>query len=131
MRRTTRSVSPRLLALAILAVCLHALMPLLMAWPAPGGVMMSLCSPQGSRNVFVQLDNSAPDSRPDNPFKDLSARCPLCLAGAHLALNSPLRLALPLLTGLHHEMPQRPAESSPVRRESHAWQSRAPPALSV
>lgn len=131
MRRTLHPASSRLFALVILAVWLHALMPLLMAWPASGGVMMSLCSPQGSRNIFVQFDASRPASHPDDPFKNLSIRCPLCLAGTHPALAPSLRLPAALLAGLHHELPQPPAAAPVQQRESHTWQSRAPPVFSV
>jgi hypothetical protein len=119
--------SRRLLLLAILATCLHALMPLLMAAPVAGGVMMKLCSVQGSRTVFVQLASGDETDSRENPLQDVRPLCPLCLAGAHLALTPAAVPALLLLAGLQHETPAAWSGEAALPASPAPFQSRAPP----
>ena len=92
------ATSRRLLVLAILAVVFHALMPLVMALPARIGVVMPMCSALGAKSVFVQFDTDGKGP----PGKDLQARCPLCLAGAHFALTPPEEARPAAFSGLRH-----------------------------
>jgi len=115
--------SRRILMLAILAGILHALMPLLMALPAQVGVRMAMCSTLGAKSVFVQFNTSgkpAPDSAQ-------SLRCPLCLAGAHIALTLPIDVQPALLSGLLHEYPYVQAWGVALAPRWPAYHARAPP----
>ncbi len=126
MHPPIRTPSRRILLLAILATCLHALMPLLMALQAHGGMMMQLCSVQGSRAVFVQWADDADDGS-RHPLQDLRPLCPLCLAGAHLALNAPVAPALLLLAGLRHASPASAVHSVFQPAFPALFLARAPP----
>ena len=123
MNPRLNTFSRRILMLAILAVILHALMPLMMALPAQVGVRMAMCSTLGAKSVFVQFDTTgkpAPDS-------DLPLRCPLCLAGAHLALNLPIDVQPALLSGLRHAQQSLPVPGGIPVPGWPAYHSRAPP----
>ncbi|MBS1211190.1 MAG: hypothetical protein H6R19_3588 [Proteobacteria bacterium] len=115
--------SRRILNLAILAVILHALMPLLMALPQQVGMRMAVCSTQGVKSVFVQYDTSGKPA----PGSDPVQRCPLCLAGAHLALNPLTDVQPALLAGLRHVQQSLPALGSVLAPGWPAYHSRAPP----
>ncbi|MEN3109766.1 DUF2946 family protein [Uliginosibacterium paludis] len=127
MPLTATRPSCRILRLAIFATLVHALMPLLMAAPVPGGMMMKLCSVQGSRTVFVQLGGIDDTEPRESPLQELRPLCPLCLAGAHLALTPPANPAPLLLAGLQHVAPSGEARRTFLPRPASAFQPRAPP----
>ena len=110
--------------IALLAVLMHALMPLLMALPVQVGVSMQMCSTLGAKSVFVKFDTAGKDA----PDKGLQARCPLCLAGAHFALMPPADARPALLSGLLHV--QASALPAALARASvwPRYHPRAPPA---
>ncbi|MDP5241388.1 DUF2946 family protein [Uliginosibacterium sp. 31-16] len=109
--------------IALLAVLMHALMPLLMALPVQVGVSMQMCSTLGAKSVFVQFDTSGKGA----PDKGLQARCPLCLAGTLFALMPPADARPALLSGLLHV--QAPVPLAALARAAvwPRYHPRAPP----
>ena len=110
---------------AILALLWHALMPLAHAMQGQTGLLMTLCSVDGSRQVFVPLDGGEP-----RPMADAGVfQCPLCSVGAHWTFDSaPARLDALIDPALTHVQaaPRVYARASATR-----WwffSPRAPPA---
>jgi len=71
--------------LAMLAVALHAMLPLVHALSLPMGVPVVLCSATGSRTVYIQLSDT---QKQHDPVLHKWASCSLCASGAHFALTS-------------------------------------------
>ncbi|WP_169558544.1 DUF2946 family protein [Uliginosibacterium gangwonense] len=128
-----RACPRQIIWLAILAVFCHGLMPLWMAFPIPSGVLSTLCSASGARQILVSLDDdsSKKSPAPGSPAPNSPLRCPLCLAGAHLALNALPNSDGPLATAYGHILH---AAVTPTPDNKPRWNlqsPRAPPAASV
>lgn len=113
---------------ALLAMLMHALLPLAMTLPRANGVMMTLCSVQGSRQVFVAFGELPAPARHDQAARPM---CPLCVAGAQLALQ-PVVVAPPALrSDLREARALRQPSSAATRARRGPAQPRAPPFLSA
>jgi len=87
------------------------------------GVRMAMCSTQGAKSVFVRFDTSGKPASGSG----LLQRCPLCLAGAHIALTLPIDVQPALLSGLLHEYPYVQAWGVALAPRWPAYHARAPP----
>lgn len=114
--------------LAILAVFCHGLMPLWMALPIPEGVLSTLCSASGARQIFVSLGD---DADKKSPAQNTPLRCPLCLAGAHLALNALPDSSGTLATTYGHVLHAVVTPNLASKARWNLQSPRAPPAVSV
>lgn len=114
---------------ALLAMLMHALLPLAMALPRANGVMMTLCSAQGSRQIFVAFGEQP--AAPADGERAASAMCPLCVAGAQLALPPPGHAAPALPAGFHEAPALRRPGIITARPEHDPAQPRAPPRFSA
>jgi Protein of unknown function (DUF2946) len=109
--------------LAIFAVLLHAFAPLAHARMATQGLLSSICTTEGARLEVIAL----PAAPQKVPAVDLSKHCPLCMAGAHLALaDSETRAFEPdhSLSHVRIALSQLPVVSLAVWRH---FSPRAPP----
>lgn len=114
--------------LALLAILLHAALPFvhgLLQAPARGfyTALCALGSPV--KQTWVALDE------PTQPAAEQMPRCPLCVAGAHLALNPPALSAPLLRADLQQAEPLAPAQHTLPRLARPAYHSRAPPVLAA
>lgn len=114
--------------LALLAVLLHAALPFvhgLLQAPARGFYTTLCALGAPAQQIWVALDDSSPDT-PEPP-----PRCPLCVAGAHFALQAPVTGTLALRTDLVFHQPAIARAQSLPRPASPAYQPRAPPVFSA
>ncbi|MDO6385841.1 DUF2946 family protein [Uliginosibacterium sp. 31-12] len=118
--------------MALLAILLHAALPFvhgLLQTPARG-FYTSLCavgSPQ--QTMWVALDEQTQPVQEKEQAQML--RCPLCMAGAHLALNPPAYFTLALRSDLFQPRPLAAAQLHLPGSATAAYHSRAPPAFSA
>lgn len=82
LRRTRRPVT----WLAILAMLVHAFLPLAHAAAGSRGVLVTLCSIDGSRQIFVPTADADGKQGGEGSPAMAIYKCPLCMAGAHVAL---------------------------------------------
>lgn len=113
---------PRFVWLALLCVLWHAALPVAHASAGPSPWLGVLCTAQGSA--------PAPqDPRDGDPHALAAMQCPLCAAGAHVALPPPaLQAQIAPARDLGHAYRPIRAMSHPPAPPHLNFSSRAPPA---
>ncbi|GAA5172562.1 DUF2946 family protein [Viridibacterium curvum] len=121
----------RVSRIAMLAMLLHAFAPFAHAMSRVGGgapfdPLSSICTTAGPGLSLAQP--VASDAAPASPAVDLVRHCPLCLAGAHVALASLPALLFSADTALQHVRVAVLPVSPPATARWLAPAPRGPPA---